>query len=101
VFSLLQRVSTARFLRALGLAASWTTFLPYLGLGTLLLGVKTRAIITAGFWRAKRDGLFRELVRESWRYLGAGFQPRVEDSRDLLDLALATLDRLTVAPAVL
>ena len=53
------------------------------------------------FWRAERDGLFRELVRESWRYLGAGFQPRVEDSRDLLDLALATLDRLTVAPAVL
>jgi predicted metal-dependent hydrolase/protein-S-isoprenylcysteine O-methyltransferase Ste14 len=99
VFRLLQLVSASRFLRTLGLAASWMTFLLYLGLGTLLLGVRTRAIFAAGFWRelldhgAGRDGLLRELIRESWRYLGAGFHPRVDESRDLLDAALATLER--------
>ena len=101
VFRLLQLVSRSRLLRALGLAASWTTFLLYLGLGTLLLGVRTRAIFAAGFWQADRNGLLRELVTESWRYLGASFHPRVEASRELLDRALVALERLAVAPAEL
>ena len=39
VFKLLQRVSRSWTLRALGLVASWATFLLYIGIGTLLLGM--------------------------------------------------------------
>ncbi|HIJ43809.1 MAG TPA: aminotransferase class I/II-fold pyridoxal phosphate-dependent enzyme, partial [Rhodospirillaceae bacterium] len=102
VFKLLQRVSDSRLLRAAGLFASWATFLFYLAVGAMLLGLKTRAIFAGAFWRelvlhcGVRDGLLVVLVKESLRYLRADFHPRVETSRDLLGSALAELERLGV-----
>ena len=102
VFKLLQRVSNSRVLRAAGLFASWATFLFCLAAGSLLLGLKTRAIFAGGFWReliwhcCARQGLLVILVKESLRYLEADFHPRVEESRDLLESALAELERLGV-----
>jgi len=102
VFNLLERVSRSWALRALGLLASCTTFLLYIALGTLLLGVKTRAARTAAFWRellvqcCSNKGLLAELARESVRYLKPGFRPRVAESRVLLESAFAELERLGV-----
>jgi len=102
VFKLLQRVSNSRLLRAAGLFASWATFLTYLAVGSLLLGLKTKAIFAGGFWRelfwhcCTREGLLVIMVKESIRYLEADFHPRVEASRDLLGSALAELERLGV-----
>ena len=103
VFELLQRTSRSRLLRAAGLFGSWATFLSYLAVGSLFLGLKTRAIFTSGFWRemimhcCTREGLLAVVVTESLRYLESDFRPRVEESRDLLGSALAELERLGVA----
>ena len=102
VFKLLQRVSRSRLLRCVGLFASWVSFLFYLAVGSLLLGMKTRAIFAGGFWRelfrhcCSREGLLVSMVVESLRYLEADFHPRVEASQDLLGSALAELERLGV-----
>lgn len=102
VFKLLQRVSNSRLLRAAGLFASWATFLFYLAVCSLLLGLKTRAIFASGFWRelfmhcCAREGLLAVMVKESLRYLEADFHPRVEESRNLLGSTLAELERLGV-----
>lgn len=102
VFKLLERVSHSWTLRSAGLLVSCATFLLYLAVGTLLLGLKTRAVYSAAFWRdllkqcLGRQGLLALLLTQSWRYLAPGFRPRLEESRALLDLALAELDRLGV-----
>ena len=49
VFKLLQRVSNSRLLRAAGLFASWATFLFYLAVGTLLLGLMPGPSLLARF----------------------------------------------------
>ena len=102
VFKLLQRVSSSRSLRAAGLFGSWATFLFYLACGSLLLGLKTGAIFSSGFWRelfiqcCTRWGLLPIMVKASMRYLDADFHPRVEESRELLGAALAELERLGI-----
>lgn len=102
VFKLLERVSRSWSLRAFGLLVSCATFLFYLVLGTLLLGLKTRAVYAAAVWRELltqclgREGLLALLVKESVRYLAPGFRPRLEESRTLLDSALAELEHLGV-----
>ena len=101
-FKLLQRLSASRVLRAAGLAMSCATFLTYLCLLSLLLGIKTRAALTPAFWRdvfaqfRGPDGLAAMLAVESMRYVEADFVPRQEDSRPLLDAALAELERMGV-----
>ncbi len=73
-----------------------------MALGTLLLGLKTRSVLTAAFWkevfRQARGckGLFMALVRESWRYVKPEFHPSLKESRTLLLSALAELERLGV-----
>jgi predicted metal-dependent hydrolase len=91
VFRLLQRVSGSWALRALGLAASCTTFLFYLAIGTLLLALKSGSAPRISM---HGESLFALLVKESLRYLRPGFQPRFEESRALHGAALAELDRL-------
>lgn len=102
VFKLLQSVSRSWTLRALGLVASWATFLLYIVIGTLLLGVKTRAVYTTAFWReacmhcCRREGLLAELVRESVRYLAPSFHPSVAENKALLESALSELEHIGV-----
>jgi glycine C-acetyltransferase len=102
VFKLLQSVSRSWPLRALGLVFSFGTFILSLGLGTLLLALKTGSTHTVGFWSelltycCARGGLVATMVKESVRYLRPGFIPSLEESRTLLDSALAELERLGV-----
>src|SRR6266566_357320 len=100
VFKLLQSVSGTWLLRALGLFFSFSTFLLYWVLATLLLGVKTRSVLKAGFWREllfrQRDGLCATVVKESWRYLKPGFRPSLDESRILHASALYELERVGV-----
>ena len=102
VFKLLERVSPSWPLRALGLLASGATFLLYLALGTLWLGLKTGAAGKLSFWRdlvrqcLRREGLPALLFKESMRYLAPGFRPRREESQALLASALTELERLGI-----
>ena len=102
VFKLLQSVSPAWPVRAAGLALSFATFLFFLILGTLLVGLKTGAALTLAFWCEAgvqcfgTGGLLPELLKESFRYLRPGFRPRVSDNQPLLDSALTELDHLGV-----
>ena len=102
VFKLLQSVSPAWPVRATGLALSFGTFLFFLALSALLLGLKTGAAFTQAFWREAcvqcfgSEGLLPELLKESFRYLRPGFRPRVSDNQPLLDSALTELDHLGV-----
>ena len=102
VFKLLQQVSGSRALRIAGLVISAATFLAFLALLALMLGFRTRTVRDAGWWREVvkewRDssGLVAMLLRESKRYLEPAFHPRVEESRTLLDAALAELEQLGV-----
>ena len=102
VFKLFERVSPSWPLRVLGLLASSATFLLYLALGTLLLGLKSKAAGQLAFWRELfmqclgRQGLLPLLLKESLRYLAPGFRPRLEASRNLLESALVELERLGI-----
>lgn len=102
VFKLLQSVSGSWPLRTLGLIFSLGTFMLSLLIGTLLLSVKTGSVRTSEFWREmfthcfSRKGLCAVIVKESVRYLKPGFAPSLEESRTLLDSALAELKRLGV-----
>jgi glycine C-acetyltransferase len=102
VFKLLQSVSRSWLLRAIGLFFSFSTFLLYWVLGTLLLSVKTPSVVTAGFWRellfrhGDRKGLSATVLKESWRYLKPGFRLSFDESRILHASALAELERLGV-----
>jgi len=100
-FKLLQSVSRNWLLRALGLALSFGTFMLALALGTILLAVKTGSAFSAGFWsefmtHCRGCGLLATIVRESARYLSPGFAPSPQESRTLLDAALAELESLGV-----
>lgn len=99
-FKLLQSVSRSWPLRALGLIVSLGTFMLSLVLGMLLLALKTGSVLAGGFWSefyihcCSRGGLLAAIVKESMRYLRPGFIPSLEESRTLLDSALAELGRL-------
>ncbi len=102
VFKVLESVSRSWLLRAAGLFLSLGTFLFYLAVGTLLLGLKTRSVLAAGFWSelfsqaCGRMGLFPAVLKESLRYLKPQFHPDVEESGTLLASALAELEHLGV-----
>ena len=102
VFELLQSVSPAWWLRLTGLVFSVLTFLLYTGVGTLLLGVKTRSAMRLKYWREMatfvlhRDGLPATLAIASVRYLRPGFRPLREETQPVLDAALAELALLGV-----
>jgi 8-amino-7-oxononanoate synthase len=100
VFKLLQSVSRSWTMRAFGLVFSLGTFMLSLVIGALLLSLKTGSVRKAGFWSEifthcfSREGLLRVIVKESVRYLKPGFAPALEESRTLLDSALAELKRV-------
>ncbi len=102
VFKLLQSVSPAWSLRVLGLFFSFSTFLLYLLLGTIVLGLKTRSALSVTFWRqllynsVDPQGLFVAVTRESLRYLKPNFRPSLEETRTLLSSALTELEHLGV-----
>ena len=100
-FKLLQSVSRSWLLRVFGLIFSLGTFMLSLAFGTLLLCLKTGSVLMGGFWneiltQCSGRGLFAVIVKESARYLRPGFVPSVEESRTLLEAALAKLERLGV-----
>ena len=102
VFKALASVSRSWLLRAVGLFLSLGTFLFYLAAGTLLLVLKTRSVLAAGFWNelfgqtCGRKGLFPMVMKESLRYLSPAFHPDLKESRTLLTSALIELERLGV-----
>jgi 8-amino-7-oxononanoate synthase len=103
VYKLLQTVTRSWFVRMLGLVMSSSTFLAYLGVGALVLGMKSgaaRSGRSGRYWADLASATFgrhalpRKLLRESWRYLKPGFHPSLDESAALLNRALTELARL-------